>query len=108
MGAISSPSSLPVLRRYLDHPDRAVRETCEIAVAKIEWDNSEEGLKHKKTIVEEIPYDFLNPAILILLLIFPADSTLQSILHPPALGFCLANQNPRLCQPRMSPLYEKY
>lgn len=43
MGAISDPSSLPVLCPYLTHPDRAIRETCEIAVAKIEWDNSPEG-----------------------------------------------------------------
>lgn len=43
MGAISDPSSLPILRQYLTHTDRALRETAEIAVAKIEWDNSEEG-----------------------------------------------------------------
>ena len=43
MGAISHPDSLPVLRRYLDHPVDAIRETAEIAVAKIEWDNSPEG-----------------------------------------------------------------
>jgi deoxyhypusine monooxygenase len=43
MGAISDPSSLPVLRKYLTHDNRAIRETAEIAVAKIEWDNSEEG-----------------------------------------------------------------
>lgn len=43
MGAISDPSSLVVLRKYLTHPERAIRETAEIAVAKIEWDNSEQG-----------------------------------------------------------------
>ncbi|KAL8290500.1 hypothetical protein RQP46_002758 [Phenoliferia psychrophenolica] len=43
MGAISDPSSLPILRPYLSHPERAIRETAEIAVAKIEWDNSPEG-----------------------------------------------------------------
>ena len=46
MGAISSASSLPVLKRYLNDANRSVRETCEIALAKIEWDNSEEGQRH--------------------------------------------------------------
>ena len=49
MGAISSVSSTEVLRKYLDDPERCVRETCEIALAKIEWDNSEEGKKHWET-----------------------------------------------------------
>lgn len=44
MGAISSPTSLPILRPYLTHENRAIRETAEIAVAKIEWDNSPEGI----------------------------------------------------------------
>jgi deoxyhypusine monooxygenase len=43
MGAISSKESIPILRQYLNDPDRSVRETCEIALAKIEWDHSEEG-----------------------------------------------------------------
>lgn len=43
MGAISDPSSLPVLKPYLSHSIAALRETAEIAVAKIEWDNSPEG-----------------------------------------------------------------
>lgn len=49
MGAISQPSSTDVLRKYLEDPERCVRETCEIALAKIEWDNSEEGKKHWNT-----------------------------------------------------------
>lgn len=43
MGAISAPSAKGVLREYLSDPERTVRETCEIALAKIEWDHSEEG-----------------------------------------------------------------
>jgi deoxyhypusine monooxygenase len=43
MGAISSEDSLPILRQYLNDSNRSVRETCEIAVAKIEWDHTEEG-----------------------------------------------------------------
>ena len=47
MGAISSTSSLPILKKYIRDPERAVRETCEIALARIEWDNSEEGRRHQ-------------------------------------------------------------
>jgi deoxyhypusine monooxygenase len=43
MGAISATTSLPVLKYYLSDPERVVRETCEIAIAKIEWDSSTEG-----------------------------------------------------------------
>jgi len=46
MGAISSPSSVDILKQYLFDPERVVRETCEIAIAKIEWNNSEEGKRH--------------------------------------------------------------
>lgn len=45
MGAISDPASLPVLRKYLNHDNVSIRETAEIAVAKIEFDNSPEGKK---------------------------------------------------------------
>ncbi|SCZ92099.1 BZ3500_MvSof-1268-A1-R1_Chr5-3g08336 [Microbotryum saponariae] len=48
MGAISDLSSLPVLKKYLSHPIAAIRETAEIALAKIEWDNSEEGKREKR------------------------------------------------------------
>lgn len=47
LGAISSLDSLPVLRKYLADPAREVRETCEIAVGKIEYDHSEEGQARK-------------------------------------------------------------
>jgi deoxyhypusine monooxygenase len=53
MGAISSASSLPVLKKYLNDANRSVRETCEIALAKIEWDNSEEGQRHQASISSE-------------------------------------------------------
>ena len=43
LGALSSESSLPLLRKYTTDPAREVRETCEIAVGKIEFDHSEEG-----------------------------------------------------------------
>ncbi|PPQ63618.1 hypothetical protein CVT24_004371 [Panaeolus cyanescens] len=66
MGAISDPSSLPILKEYLNDENRSVRETCEIAIAKIEWDNSEEGKKHYSTAdtdAEAIPtYTSIDPA----------------------------------------------
>ncbi|KAF8574314.1 ARM repeat-containing protein [Ramaria rubella] len=37
LGALSSTNSEPVLRRYLNDEERCVRETCEIALARIEW-----------------------------------------------------------------------
>lgn len=43
MGAIGSDEALPVLRKYLKHDNAAIRETCEIAVDKIVFDNSDAG-----------------------------------------------------------------
>ncbi|KAF9013537.1 MFBC-like protein [Cyathus striatus] len=63
MGAISASDSIPVLKQYLSDSERSVRETCEIAIDKIEWDNSEEGRKHKQGLEEAIPvYTSIDPA----------------------------------------------
>ncbi|KAK7690363.1 deoxyhypusine hydroxylase [Cerrena zonata] len=64
MGAISSTSAIPVLKKYVDDPERCVRETCEIALAKIEWDNSEEGKKHleEQARAEDQVYTSIDPA----------------------------------------------
>ncbi|KAF9454687.1 Deoxyhypusine hydroxylase [Macrolepiota fuliginosa MF-IS2] len=65
MGAISSSISLPILKEFLTDSNRSVRETCEIAIAKIEWDNSEEGQKHQKALkaAENTPvYTSIDPA----------------------------------------------
>ena len=43
LGAISSPESLPVLRTYLNDDDVSIRETCHLAIHKIELDNSDTG-----------------------------------------------------------------
>lgn len=48
MGAISASSSIAVLREFVSDANRDVRETCEIALAKIEWDHSEEGKAHRQ------------------------------------------------------------
>lgn len=55
MGAISALSAVPVLREYLNDPERAVRETCELSIARIEWDQSEEGRRHRQS-EEEAQY----------------------------------------------------
>ncbi|TFY83859.1 hypothetical protein EWM64_g149 [Hericium alpestre] len=63
MGAISSPTSLPILRKYAADNNRAVRETCEIALAKIEWDNSEEGRRHNAQATDDSQtYISIDPA----------------------------------------------
>lgn len=43
MGAIGDSAALEVLKAHLNHKEAAIRETCEIAVDKIEFDNSEAG-----------------------------------------------------------------
>ncbi|KAI0252370.1 deoxyhypusine hydroxylase [Lactifluus subvellereus] len=53
VSAISSASSLPVLKKYLNASSHSVRETCEIALAKIEWDHSEEGRRHHQSTSDE-------------------------------------------------------
>ena len=53
MGAISWTASLPILKKYLNDSNRTVRETCDIAIAKIEWDQSEEGQRHLASITTE-------------------------------------------------------
>ncbi|KAG2102192.1 ARM repeat-containing protein [Suillus discolor] len=65
IGAISSPDFKVVLTKYLADPNRSVRETCEIALAKIEWDNSEEGRQHlaSKESSDQTPtYTSIDPA----------------------------------------------
>ncbi|THH14139.1 hypothetical protein EW146_g6162 [Bondarzewia mesenterica] len=63
MGAISSTSSLPVLKKYVHDPERAVRETCEIALARIQWDHSEEGQRHQSSHSQDFQiYTSIDPA----------------------------------------------
>ncbi|KAG9096265.1 deoxyhypusine hydroxylase [Ceratobasidium sp. 370] len=48
LGALSAESAKPLLEKYLACPERAVRETCEIALDKIKWDATPEGQAAKK------------------------------------------------------------
>lgn len=45
LGALGDEGSLEILRRMRDHAGEreVVRETCEIAVERIEWEHSEKG-----------------------------------------------------------------
>ncbi|KAI0036525.1 deoxyhypusine hydroxylase [Vararia minispora EC-137] len=65
MGAIAAEKSLPMLRKYCEDSDRAVRETCEIALARIEWAHSEEGKNASTSAVsseEPQMYTSIDPA----------------------------------------------
>ncbi|KAG5735375.1 Deoxyhypusine hydroxylase [Termitomyces sp. T112] len=64
MGAISTSSSISVLKEFVSDSERSVRETCEIAIAKIEWDNSEEGKKYRESLKNDITqrYTSIDPA----------------------------------------------
>ncbi len=67
MGAISASKSIPVLKKYLSDSNQSVRETCEIAIARIEWDNSEEGQLHKAAAKDEETIPYALPNILLVL-----------------------------------------
>lgn len=67
MGAISASKSIPVLKKYLSDSNQSVRETCEIAIARIEWDNSEEGQLHKAATKDEETIPYALPNILLVL-----------------------------------------
>jgi HEAT repeat protein len=54
MGAIGDAAALPVLRKYLTHSNKAISETCEIALDKVVWDNSEEGKSAEPKCVFEL------------------------------------------------------
>lgn len=43
MGAISSTKALPILQKYLHDPNVSVRETCELALSKIQFDHQGVG-----------------------------------------------------------------
>jgi deoxyhypusine monooxygenase len=60
MAAIGDPSVLPLLRSYLadESEHAAVRETCDIAIAKLEWDNGEGKSEAKAQRYIYIKYPF--------------------------------------------------
>ena len=57
LGALSDESALPILREFLMDSERVVRETCELAIAKIEHDKNE-----KEECDVESAYASVDPA----------------------------------------------
>lgn len=55
LGAISTTKALPLLRRHAEDPneDVHVRQTCELAIAKIEWDHTDQGARLVKEKAEK-------------------------------------------------------
>lgn len=43
LGALSHIPSLPLLRQFLSDPEEVVAQTCELAIARIEWEASDVG-----------------------------------------------------------------
>ena len=73
MGAISSASSLPVLKKYLNDANRSTQETYKITLAKIEWDHSEEGQRHHastSTVPQSVLIFLFSPHFLVELSLF--------------------------------------
>ncbi|KAL5482884.1 LIA1 [Sanghuangporus weigelae] len=63
MGAIGSASSIPVLKEFLQDSNISVRETCEIAIARIEWEQTDEGRRQREVKDEELQtYTSIDPA----------------------------------------------
>lgn len=90
MGAISSPTALPVLNKYLHDDDVSIRETCHLAINKIELDHSEAGKNEQKLreLHEKEHGDALSAARAAAAPIDPAPA---SVLVP---GSGSTNQNP--------------
>lgn len=48
MGAIGSLESIPLLEKFLNDPSEAVKETCELAIDKIRYDNDPKNKEEKE------------------------------------------------------------
>ncbi|KAF3163711.1 deoxyhypusine hydroxylase [Orbilia oligospora] len=59
LAAIGGADSLPLLRKYLDDPEEAVRQTCELSIAKIEYDLSEQA---KNEDLQKSAFASIDPA----------------------------------------------
>ena len=70
----SSMRSIPTLKEFLNDERREVRGTCEIALAKVEWDNSEQGKAETTKPQEENPWVY------------------QSTFASPNCGLCFGRQ----------------
>ncbi|CAE7055964.1 unnamed protein product [Rhizoctonia solani] len=107
LGALSAESAIPLLEKYLACPERAVRETCEIALDKIKWDATPEGKAANKLAKERkeqgtAQFTSVDPA--------PAatHSKLVSSRTPESLGPNTVNELRDTLLDTSRPLFERY
>lgn len=59
LGALGDKESLDLLNKYLNDPLEVIRQTCELAIERIAWENSEAG---KKETLEKSAFTSVDPA----------------------------------------------
>lgn len=59
LGALGDKESLEILHKYLKDPLEVIRQTCELAIDRIEWENSELS---KKENLEQSAFTSIDPA----------------------------------------------
>jgi deoxyhypusine monooxygenase len=59
LGALGDVESLDLLRKYVGHPEAVIAQTCEIAVARIEWEASSAS---KTEILQKSAFASIDPA----------------------------------------------
>lgn len=59
LGAIGDKRSLDILKTYLNDPLEVIRQTCELAIERIEWENSEAAKTEK---IETSAFTSIDPA----------------------------------------------
>jgi len=60
LGAIGHEDAIDILKQYLNDPYPEVRETCELALARLEW--LKENKKNGGEVEEKSPFDSIDPA----------------------------------------------
>ncbi|KZS95253.1 deoxyhypusine hydroxylase [Sistotremastrum niveocremeum HHB9708] len=99
LGAISSTTSLPILKKYCSDPERVVRETCEIALARIEWEHSPEGLQQKEYLTSS-GYTSIDPA--------PPSAGSPMTISPAVAANSTVGDLKSTLLDRTKPLFERY
>lgn len=59
LGALNHAPSLALLKEYLQDPEEVVRQTCELAIARIEWESSEASRKEE---IQSSAFASVDPA----------------------------------------------
>ena len=90
LGALGQTSSLPLLEKYLRSDSQVIRETCELAIARIKW-------SHSKASPEEVLQQRYRLATILLTFtvpIPPSTQPLPSLSNRPHLQTLSPNSNP--------------